>query len=79
MRSSVKMSDEKKAIVTRQSKQKSNAIGKNGINIRLASMLTGIEIELNEIGGSQLSTSGDEKATKTPQEALKDLKALFGD
>ena len=52
--------------------------GKNGINIRLASMLTGIEIELNEIGGTSANNE-DEKQTKSPQEAFKDLKALFGD
>ncbi|MDR2790961.1 MAG: transcription termination factor NusA [Campylobacteraceae bacterium] len=37
-----------KAVVTLNSEQKSKAIGKNGINIRLASMLTGYEIELAE-------------------------------
>jgi N utilization substance protein A len=45
--SSVKI-ENSKAIVTLNSEQKSKAIGKNGINIRLASMLTGYEIELAE-------------------------------
>ena len=31
--------------------QKAKAIGKAGINIRLASMLTGYAIELNEVAG----------------------------
>ncbi|HIE35297.1 MAG TPA: transcription termination/antitermination protein NusA [Campylobacterales bacterium] len=44
---SVKIEDSK-AIVTLPTDQKSKAIGKNGINIRLASMLTGFEIELKE-------------------------------
>ena len=64
--------EENKAIVTLASEQKSKAIGKNGINIRLASMLTGYEIELNELS-SKTSSSGENG------EMVKDLKALFGD
>ncbi|MDE7447621.1 MAG: KH domain-containing protein, partial [Helicobacter sp.] len=37
-----------KAIVSLPSEQKPKAIGKSGINIRLATMLTGYEIELVE-------------------------------
>ncbi|MBD3797403.1 MAG: transcription termination/antitermination protein NusA, partial [Campylobacterales bacterium] len=37
-----------KAVITLPSDQKSKAIGKSGINIRLASMLTGLDIELIE-------------------------------
>ncbi len=40
--------ENKKAIVSLPSEQKSKAIGKNGINIRLATMLTGYNIELVE-------------------------------
>jgi N utilization substance protein A len=61
----------KKAIVTLPSDQKSKAIGKSGINIRLASMLTGYVIELNEAGGS--SGASEEK-----KEGLSSLEALFG-
>jgi len=43
--------NEKKAIINITSDQKAKAIGKSGINIRLASMLTGYTIELNEIEG----------------------------
>ena len=64
--------EENKAIVTLASEQKSKAIGKNGINIRLASMLTGYEIELNELGSK--TSSGDSDGGM-----VKDLKALFGD
>jgi len=39
---------DEKAIITLPSDQKSKAIGKSGINIRLASMLTGMQIELIE-------------------------------
>jgi len=69
-----------KAIVTVPSDQKSKAIGKSGINIRLASMLTGFEIELVEIGGSSSPTKdggeiGSQETTSNPDA----LKALFGD
>jgi N utilization substance protein A len=67
----------KKAIVSITSDQKAKAIGKQGINIRLASMLTGYEIELNEIEGitdrqsSSTETKEVEKTTDTS--ALADL------
>ncbi|MCK9371740.1 MAG: transcription termination factor NusA [Sulfuricurvum sp.] len=67
-------SGEKKAIVTLPSDQKSKAIGKSGINIRLASMLTGYTIELNEQGSSATS----EKAAEEKKEGLSSLEALFG-
>ena len=68
--SSVKI-DGQKAIVNLASEQKSKAIGKSGINIRLASMLTGYEIELHELGaGERKDGSG---------EIMKDLRALFGE
>lgn len=69
--SSVKIVDEKKAVVSIATEQKSKAIGKSGINIRLASMLSGFEIELVEIGGAKIGGSSDD--------SMKDLKALFGD
>ena len=62
---------EKKAIVTLNTEQKSKAIGKGGINIRLASMLTGFEIELKELGG--------EKSEISSEEAMKNLQNLFKD
>ena len=68
--SSVKI-DGQKAVVNLASEQKSKAIGKSGINIRLASMLTGYEIELHELGaGERKDGSGD---------GMKDLRALFGE
>ncbi len=42
---------EKKATINITSDQKAKAIGRSGINIRLASMLTGYTIELNEVEG----------------------------
>lgn len=67
--SSVKI-ENKKAIVSLNSEQKSKAIGKSGINIRLASMLSGYEIELNETASTQTNTLSSE-------EALKNLQDLF--
>jgi len=63
---SVKIQD-KKATVYVNPSQKSKAIGKSGINVRLAAMLTGYEIELKET---------EEKQTSN-QEALKELESLF--
>lgn len=57
------------ATVHINSEQKSKAIGKNGINIRLASTLCGHRIELVE-------ENSDKKDTKT---GLENLKELFGD
>lgn len=65
-----------KAIVTLPSDQKSKAIGKSGINIRLASMLTGFEIELQELGGG---TTTGESGESAPQSNPDALKALFGE
>lgn len=70
---------DKKVIVNITSDQKAKAIGRSGINIRLASMLTGYNIELNEIEGitdrrdsnSGNSKSEVEKTTNT--DALADL------
>jgi len=60
---------EKKAIVNITNDQKAKAIGKSGINIRLASMLTGYTIELNEIEGVTDRTG--ESSGKAPAEVEK--------
>jgi len=69
--------DEKKAVVNITGDQKAKAIGKSGINIRLASMLTGYTIELNEIEGvteRQADSSESAEASKTTDtSALEDL------
>lgn len=67
-----------KAAVTIPSDQKSKAIGKAGLNIRLASMLTKYDIELIEIGSktptlnNETNVQVDEKITDTAS-----LEALF--
>jgi N utilization substance protein A len=70
---------EKKAVVNITSDQKAKAIGKSGINIRLASMLTGYTIELNEIegitdrrGDGSGNGAGEPEKTKST-DALADL------
>ena len=75
-----KKEDEKdKAIVTLLSDQKARAIGRSGLNIRLASMLTQCDIELHEIEGVTTSAeqnngnSGNEEKSKDTS----GLEALF--
>lgn len=65
--------ENKKAIVSLVNEQKSKAIGKNGINIRLASMLTGYEIELKEINQDAKISSNESKSA-----GLDELKKIFG-
>ncbi len=69
--------DEKKAIINITGDQKAKAIGKSGINIRLASMLTGYTIELNEVEGvteRQVDSSDNSEVAKTKDTtALSDL------
>ena len=70
--------DEKKAVINITGDQKAKAIGKSGINIRLASMLTGYTIELNEVEGvaeRQVDSSegASEVAKTTDTTALADL------
>ncbi len=67
---------EKKAIINITGDQKAKAIGKSGINIRLASMLTGYTIELNEVEGvaeRQVDSSEPEVKKTTDTTALSDL------
>lgn len=77
---SLKITDpkKKKALVNITSDQKAKAIGKSGINIRLASMLTGYTIELNEIAGitqrqPETSSAAAEAEKTTSTDALADL------
>lgn len=64
-----------KAIVTLPSDQKSKAIGKSGINIRLASMLTGLEIELIETDSK--SSENNPEETQEQKDGVDALQALF--
>lgn len=70
--------EDKKAIVSLTPEQKSKAIGKSGINIRLASMLTGFEIELKETTHTQnLKFSEENQTQETPKANLDILSSLF--
>ncbi len=62
-----------KAIVTLPSDQKSKAIGKSGINIRLASMISGYVIELVEQDGGGAMEDGGIEAKKDDISALESL------
>lgn len=64
-----------KAIVTLPSDQKSKAIGKSGINIRLASMLTSLEIELIETDAK--TSDNNAKETQEQKDGVNALQALF--
>ena len=59
-----------KALITLPSDQKSKAIGKSGINVRLASMLCGVEIELNEVEGDENTALEEQKESVDALEAL---------
>jgi len=71
--SNVKIVDGK-ALVTLPADQKSKAIGKSGINIRLTSMLVGMDIELVELEGSSGVTTSSE-----PSRDPNALSNLFGE
>jgi N utilization substance protein A len=77
----VTIEGEDKAIVVISSDQKSKAIGTAGINIRLASMLTGFEIELQEKeGSSETTTDGMNTQEEEKKVSASDaLSALFND
>lgn len=62
-----------KAVVTLPSDQKSKAIGKSGINIRLASMLTGMDIELVENDSVSTDASSEVDEQKDSVDALEAL------
>lgn len=67
-----------KAIVTIPSDQKSKAIGKAGLNIRLASMLTQCTIELKEVGGAAMpSGDSDNNSSQEKTNDTASLEALF--
>ncbi len=68
--------EQDKAVVTLPSDQKSKAIGKSGINIRLASMLTGYTIELVEQDGAKAVIEGETPAEEQ-KEDISSLEALF--
>jgi N utilization substance protein A len=73
------LNEKDKAIVTLLSDQKARAIGKSGLNIRLASMLTKCDIELKEIQGVTSQKDQDNQKTITLEKSkdTSELEALF--
>ena len=65
--------ENEKAIITLPADQKSKAIGKSGINIRLASMLTGMNIELVETDNTTNLETGEIEEAKDGVDALEAL------
>ena len=55
---------ENKAIISLYSDQKSKAIGKDGVNIRLTSMLLGMELEIEDLGINPKALNLQETETK---------------
>lgn len=73
----VQIIDDKKAIITIHSEQKPKVIGKDGVNIRLASMLLGLELEIDDIGAENPQML-ESKETQISKENSKELfQALF--
>ena len=69
--------DEQKATIDIHSEQKPKVIGKDGVNIRLASMLLGLEIQINDIG-AESPISADSTQEQVSKENSKELfQALF--
>lgn len=66
-----------KAIVSIHSEQKAKIIGKDGVNIRLASMILGMEIELNDIGAENASYKAESKTTTNKENSEEIFKSLF--
>ncbi len=65
--------ENEKAIITLPGDQKSKAIGRSGINIRLASMLTGMNIELVETDSTTNAETGEIEEAKDGVDALEAL------
>ena len=65
--------ENEKAIITLPIDQKSKAIGKSGINIRLASMLTGMQIELVESD----AVTNEDGEIEEKKDGVDALEALF--
>ncbi len=78
--------DEQKATIDIHSEQKPKVIGKDGVNIRLASMLLGLEIQINDIGAetpqtldssAQNALSTDENGTDSTQLSKEQKEEMF--
>ncbi len=69
--------DTKRAIISLNSDQKPKAIGKDGVNIRLASMLLGLELEINDIGTNPTNPIKENETKENNIDGKKLLESLF--
>lgn len=69
--------DEQKAVIDIHSEQKPKVIGKDGVNIRLASMLLGLEIQINDIGAENPLTTNALEADAQAQVSKENSEELF--
>lgn len=69
--------DEQKATIDIHSEQKPKVIGKDGVNIRLASMLLGLEIQINDIGAENPLTTNPLEADAQAQVSKENSEELF--
>lgn len=73
--------EDSKAIISIHSEQKAKVIGKDGVNIRLASMMLGMEIEINDIGVEntplQAESSQDMQSSISKENSEEIFKSLF--
>ena len=69
--------DEQKATIDIHSEQKPKVIGKDGVNIRLASMLLGLEIQINDIGAENPLATNPLEADAQAQVSKENSEELF--
>lgn len=69
--------DEQKAVIDIHSEQKPKVIGKDGVNIRLASMLLGLEIQINDIGAENPLAANALEADAQAQVSKENSEELF--
>lgn len=75
--------DEQKATISIHSEQKPKVIGKDGVNIRLASMLLGLEIQIDDLGAENplnadvLGVDAQEVAQASKENSEELFQALF--
>ena len=65
--------EQRKAIVNIAESEKSKAIGKSGVNVRLASMLTGYEISFITKENSEALKEDAKESEDTGKNALEEL------
>ena len=69
--------EKNKAIITINADQKGKAIGKDGLNIRLASMLTNFDIVVNEVAATTPTVENETKVNEEKTKDMSSLEALF--